>query len=130
MCGKGLSVRFYEIYPFRVPSAVERGAEKNLYDTPSKLVANNARAEADNIGVVMTPCHFGRICIVAERRADTANFVGRKRHANARSAYENGFFIFACNNSASRLLRKIRIVNRSVGKGPYVFKRSAFLLKA
>ena len=103
------------IYPALMLATLELGAHKRIQILLHLLYAQHACAHAHNIGVVVLFGHLRAVSIADKRRTDAMAFVGRQRHSNAGSAYQNAPICLPILHLFTHCLCKHRIVHRILG---------------
>jgi hypothetical protein len=105
-------------------------AEEGLDTIVRGFDANHARAEYENIHIVMFDALVGGVMVVTESRADTFDLVGGDTRADTAAADENRAFGLVCEESVSDFGGEIGVVDGGGGVGPDIDNLVAFGLEA
>ena len=70
-------------------AALEAVGEEGVDDIKGEAGADNSRAHAEDVSVVVESGHLRRVGVGAERRADALVLIRAHRHTDARTADEN-----------------------------------------
>ena len=87
-------------------AALEIGGQKDVNQFAGKAGADDARAHAQHVGVVMQACVLGREIIGAAGGANTLDLVGGHGDADARAAAQNAERSYAGGDFEAGLLRE------------------------
>ena len=93
-------------------TALERRLQKFVQNHFRKSRSHDARAETEDIRVIVRAGEMRRKNIPAKCRADASHFIGGHAHADARAADEDGEIRLFLLHGCARFLRKIRIIAR------------------
>src|SRR5688572_13148601 len=96
-------------------AAVELRAEEDGDELARDGRADDLRAEAEHVHVVVLDRLVGAVEVVADRRADAGHLAGGDRGAGARAADEDAALGLAALDLLADLARLVRVVDTDVG---------------
>jgi len=88
------------------------GAEERSYEIFGEFYADNARAQDENVDVIMLDALMGGISVVAHSGADAGKLIGGDTGADATPADEHTALGFSVQDSPADGFGEIRIVGR------------------
>src|SRR4051812_31389580 len=96
-------------------AAVVAGGEEDGDELAGDGRADDLRAEAQDVHVVVLDRLVGAVEVVADRRADAGHLAGRDRRARSRAADQDPALGLAALNLLAHLARLVRIVDANLG---------------
>jgi hypothetical protein len=94
-----------------------------------KLRTNDARAQYEDVGVVMLHALMGGVCVMAKAGTDSRNFIGGHRRSYTASADQDATLRIAAKHAQADGLGEVRVIDRLRVGGADVLKLMAALLK-
>ena len=103
-----------------VLAAFKIGSDKCLHQLPCQTFAQNTRAQADNIGIVVETGELGRENIGTARRTDSLDLVRRHTHADPGTAAEDAQIRISFGQVSAGLFRINGVVAAFGGIGTHI----------
>lgn len=92
-------------------ATLELSRQEDVYDVTGQTSANDARANADHVGVIVKPCHARTECVGANRGAHSTVTVGGDGHPDPRPTHQNSACEPSVDDALRKKVREVRVID-------------------